>query len=57
MAANRASRCDPGFTAFRARLEAAGKRPKQAVIAVARKLVVTLNAMIRSETDFAMIPT
>lgn len=56
MAAQQASRRDPGFAAFRARLEAAGKRPKQAILAVARKLLVALNAMFRSETDFATAP-
>ena len=39
--------------AFRARLQDQGKPPKLAIIAVARKLLTTLNAMLRSQTDFA----
>ena len=39
--------------AFRARLQDQGKPPKVAIIAVARKLLATLNAMLRSQTDFA----
>ena len=51
-----ASRCDPGFRAFRARLRAAGKGVKQCLVAVARKLLVTLNAMLRSGKDFVSAP-
>jgi transposase len=42
-----ASRCDPELKAMRARLQAAGKPFKVAIIAVARKLLTILNAMIR----------
>lgn len=52
LAALQASRWDDTFTAFRQRLEQRGRTAKQAIIAVARKLLTTLNAMIRSETDF-----
>lgn len=47
-----ASRCDPRLRAFRARLEAAGKPPKQAIVACARKLLTILNAMLRSGADY-----
>ena len=52
LAALQASRWDPGLAAFRARLEAGGKTPKQAILAVARKLIVILNAMVRTGTDY-----
>lgn len=52
MAALQASRHDPDFKAFRDRLEEKGKAPKQAIIAVARKLLTALNAMIRDQNDF-----
>ena len=47
MAARAAVRCDPHMAAFRQRLLAAGKPKQVALIAVARKLIVALNAMIR----------
>ena len=53
LAALQASRRHPRFMAFRARLQDQGKPPKLAIIAVARKLLTTLNAMLRSQTDFA----
>ena len=53
LAALQASRHHPRFKAFRARLEEQGKSAKQAIIAVARKLLTILNAMIRDEADFA----
>ena len=43
-----ASRASTNFRGFRKRLEAAGKRPKAAIIATARKLLITLNAMVAS---------
>ena len=52
MAAIGAARKDPQFRAFRDRLRAAGKAYKQATIAVARKLITTLNAMIREGRDY-----
>ena len=53
LAALQASRRHPIFMAFRARLQNQGKSPKTAIIAVARKLLTILNAMLRSQTDFA----
>lgn len=53
LAALQASRRHPRFMAFRARLQDQGKPPKVAIIAVARKLLTTLNAMLQSQTDFA----
>jgi transposase len=47
MAGLSAMRCDPGLRAFADRLRAKGKAPKQIVIAVTRKLLIMLNAMIR----------
>lgn len=47
-----ASRCDPRFKAMRARLQARGKGLKQAIVAVARALLVTLNAMLRDGRDY-----
>ncbi len=47
MAARAAVRCDPHMAAFRQRLLAAGKPKQVALIAVDRKLIVALNAMIR----------
>ncbi|MEE8455269.1 MAG: IS110 family transposase [Limibaculum sp.] len=52
LAALQASRRHPVFMAFRARLQDQGKSPKTAIIAVARKLLTILNAMLRSQTDF-----
>ena len=56
IAALHASRHDAGFRAFRARLQAAGKSVKQALVATARKLLTTLNAMLRTGTDFVPAP-
>jgi len=53
LAALQASLHHPRFKTFRARLQNNGKAPKQAIIAVARKLLTILNAMIRTQTDFA----
>ena len=55
-AALQASRHDPGFRAFRVRLQAEGKKVKQAIVATARKLLTMLNAMLRTGTDFVPIP-
>lgn len=52
LAALQASRRSPQFIHFRKRLQAAGKSVKTAIIATARKLVVTLNAMLASGTDY-----
>ncbi len=48
-----ASRYDPSLRAFRKRLQDAGKPPKLAIVAVARKLVTILNAMLKTRTQFA----
>jgi transposase len=47
MAALSACRCNPAFKAVRNRLAAAGKRPKVILVAVMRKMLTTLNAMLR----------
>ncbi len=47
-----ASRYDPRLRAFRTRLEAAGKPPKVAIVAVARKLLTILNAMFRDGNEY-----
>ncbi len=52
MAAMIASRCNPVFKAFSQKLRDAGKRPKVAIVAVMRKLIVTLNAMIRNDQQW-----
>lgn len=53
MAALAAVRCHATFSAFYKRLRAAGKPAKVALIAVARKLLTILNAMIRDNKAFA----
>lgn len=50
MAALAASRCNPALKAFHQRLITAGKPPKVALVAVVRKMLTTLNAMLRSQT-------
>lgn len=50
MAAVTAARCNPLLRAFYERLLAAGKKPMVALIAVMRKLLTTLNAMVRDGT-------
>ena len=52
MAALSASSHNPTFTAFRDRLKANGKPHKLIIVAVIRKLIVTLNAMIKAKTPF-----
>lgn len=47
---------NPAYHAFAERLRSAGKAPKTVRIAVARKLLVTLNAMIRDNRTFQTIP-
>jgi transposase len=42
--------------AFYAKLRNAGKPPKVAIIALARKILVSLNAMIRTQTPFRACP-
>jgi transposase len=52
IAALAATRSDPELKAFKARLREKGKSPKQAVIAVARRLLTKLNAMLKSGQDY-----
>lgn len=52
LAALQASRRSAVFRTFRERLSLAGKPTKAALIATARKLLVTLNAMLATGTDF-----
>lgn len=47
MAALSAARCNPVLKIFYQKLRDAGKKPKVALIAVARKLLIILNAIIR----------
>jgi transposase len=47
-----ASRSDPELKAFRERLQKAGKPFKVAIVAVARKLLVALNASLRDDRDY-----
>jgi transposase len=53
LAALHASRCDPTFGAFRERMQKAGKPVKAALVATARKLLCTLNAMMAAGVDYA----
>jgi transposase len=48
MATLAAIRCNPAIKAFHARLIAAGKKPKVAIVACMRKLLTILNAMIKT---------
>lgn len=52
MAGLSAARNDPSLRAFSERLKANGKAPKQAIIAVTRKLLIILNAMIRENRPY-----
>ncbi len=49
MAAHAASRHNPALKPFADRLKAAGKKPKVVLVAVARKLLVIANAILRSQ--------
>jgi transposase len=53
MAAQAAAIWNPVLKAFKQRLLDAGKRPKVAIVAVMRKLVVTLNAMVRDNVKWS----
>jgi transposase len=52
MAALIAMRCNPALKAFHIRLAATGKKPKVVIVAVMRKMITTLNAMLRNETPW-----
>ena len=47
-----AARRSPRFKPFHDKLRDKGREPKAAIIAVARKRLVTLNAMVRDNTEF-----
>jgi transposase len=53
MAAMSASNWNPGLKAFHDRLEAVGKKPKVTIVAVMRKMITTLNAMVRDDVVWA----
>ena len=53
MAALSAARHNPVLKAFAERLKTAGKEPKVIIVAVMRKMIVTLNAMIRDNVGWA----
>lgn len=52
MAAQAATRFNATLKAFKHRLIAAGKKPKVAIVAVMRKMIVALNAMVRQNTPW-----
>lgn len=52
MAGLSAARHDPDLRAFSDKLRAKGKAPKQAIIAVTRKLLIILNAMVRENRPY-----
>ncbi len=52
MAAQAAAMFNPTLKAFKRRLLDAGKKPKVAIVAVMRKLIVTLNAMVRDNAPW-----
>lgn len=52
MAALTASRCNPNLKAFHQRLCGAGKPPKVALVAVARKILTVLSAMLRNKQEW-----
>ena len=56
MAARATVRSDPHLAAFRERLIAAGKPKQVALIAVARKLLVAVNAMVRDDAPWIPQP-
>jgi transposase len=53
MAAMNAARFNPVYRPFYERLIADGKPPKVALIAIARRMIVTLNAMVRNGTEWS----
>ena len=52
LAAMAVSRCNPELLAMKKRLQEAGKPPKVILIAVARKLLTILNAIVRDQTEW-----
>jgi len=55
MAALSASRANPALKAFHQRLRDCGKAPKVALIAVVRKMLTTLNAMLRDNKPWTQL--
>jgi len=53
MAAMSAGNWNPTLKAFRHRLKTAGKVPKVTIVAVMRKMITTLNAMVRDDVAWA----
>jgi transposase len=53
MAALIAGRCNPALKIFHDRLAAAGKKSKVIIVAVMRKIVTTLNAILRDDVAWA----
>jgi transposase len=53
MGAMSASNWNPVFKAFHDRLKAAGKLPKVVIVAVMRKMITALNAMVRDDVVWA----
>ena len=49
MAALAAARYNPALRSFYQRLKAKGKKPKLAIVAVMRKLITILNAILRDK--------
>ena len=57
LAAVTAARSNSPFASFYKRLIDAGKAPKTALIALARKILVTINAIVKNKTAFRPIKT
>jgi transposase len=53
MAAMSASNWNPALKLFHDRLKGAGKLPKVVIVAVMRKMITTLNAMVRDDVVWA----
>jgi transposase len=53
MAAMSASNWNPALKLFHDRLKGAGKLPKVVIVAVMRKIITTLNAMVRDDIAWA----
>jgi transposase len=53
MAAMSASNWNPVFKAFHDRLTTGGKLPKVVIVAVMRKMITMLNAMVRDDVVWA----
>jgi transposase len=52
MAAMVGARCNPALAAAKQRLTAAGKRPKVIIVALMRKLITILNAILRDQQSW-----